>query len=271
MQLENIHTSRVVAFGKYQMDYDEHCFVIKTHIPGETFENILEEIGQEAPGSVARFTSDKEFFKACFNGGKGYGEFHSKGISVVEFSKIEEKLKNYLIEQTLLSKTTNALLNDLQISNKIVEVSIDINTLHHGSLPKEVELCYELMDVAPIWSKSNSSFGLVDTQFIPYTMDLLKKPLHLPAFEYHSFLADLELQGITKGVSLEEIGQFKKAFKKGHFSEFPRQLAYDQFFDIYHSTQTIYLLVEEFGVNIDKNILKILVDRLNNKIANFPI
>ena len=273
-ELQHLQVSRLLAVGKYDMN---RYVLAKTHIEGETFGVLMQEVGTHAVGTIERRSALNELTKASVQAGKGIGELQSKAMKYKDNPSLHvEKISFSKGCLDGMLKTINKMLGDLKL-RKLDDYSSYIDSLAINFEKDPGLITYSLGDIHSnqfIWSKKSSSLGYIDAVHVCDSIDLLKKPRSFAAKDFYEFLSIYDIEGLALGLTLEETQMLKESFKEGFFSEFSGNFtpASQQFFDFYSSTSALKDLAESLidGIPTDRKLIKRLVNQINGKITAIP-
>jgi hypothetical protein len=272
LQLKHLQVPEILAVAKYRSFY----VLAKTHIEGETFGSWMEKIALHNLGTQERLSLLDEFTKASFQTGKAIGELHSKGMKYRDKPSLHRETPGFVsgyLEDTI--QETNAMLKELRIQR------LNDHSARLGSLTNNLErnpglITYNLSnDIHAdqfIYSEKLPRIGHIDAELVPSSLDFYKKPTVFATQDFYEYHTLFDVDGIRRGLNLQEIQRLKKAFNKGYFSEFSGSLTKEsiEFFNIYSLAQTVRDLTEGVaaGTLKDSNLLMPFINKLNQRIAS---
>lgn len=265
---------KMIGIGRYMVGREERYFVTKTHISGESLENLMFITGSHETGTPWRNLSFDQLKVVSNRLGKGVGEFQSMGL-VHEVKPSLENLDKTVewVEETI--ETVNDLLWSLDMPVRIEGCHNYFKSLAMGFKKEGTNLTTGngFMDISAgqFIVADKGKIGFIDAEFIPAYLNTDKKPLAIPTKEYFDFMTMFDTEGIASSLTFAEINELKEAFRAGYLNEYKgisiREV--EQFFELDSSVSTIFYLAGRIkaGANIDPKILTQLIENLNQKAA----
>lgn len=276
-QLQNLETAELVAVCKYRpKKFQERFFIIKTFVPGETLESMMMEMGEQAFNSPKRITLKNEMIQASHQTGKALGELQNKGLKYQMKASAEQTDQVIKGLEAVIEETYTELLGTG--IRRIKSDSARVRNLCNAFKNDPGELSFGLRDIHNeqfVYSKKSSTLGFIDLESIPDVLDISQKPLALVADEYYAFLHTHESSGMLHKLSVEEIHEFKEAFKRGYFSEYSglHTQAATQFFEFYNTIDRMHAIAVNSSLKQSEKIealkkLKSKINKILDKVSN---
>lgn len=267
LQLKHLHIPEPLAVGTFKDDRAD-AFFAKSYLPGKPLDVIARNIGKAAVGSSARLSSVKDFTAAAKAAGKALGELHNKGLA-----------HNHPVSPVLVELLLDVLKNELRYANialsdvnlpQIIGENLPIKVLRDGMQKDPGLASYGFVDISLgqfIWASEAKSLGFCDAEFVTSSFDLARKPLIIPAREYHVLLNEFLAGGLVNGMSHEEIQAFNKAFSTGYLTQVPQEklsVGADKFYHLFSDLETIKILADGLanGESIDPAVIQFFIDKL---------
>jgi hypothetical protein len=218
LKLRNLQTPEILAIRKNRGQY----LLAKTYLKGKTFKTYIEDIGSCKLGTMERTIYLNEFAEGCYAMGKAIGELNSKGAQ-------REYLKGALNAESTKWTLAYAEKNSAELNLTRLKTNIKYLEKLAQNLKKSVSETYAYL-LPDVHSEQfvfipGESVGLVDAEMFTLSMDASKKPIELAAKNLFNFLKIIDVEGLFKGLTLEEIHYLKEMYYKGFYSEFKGKLS----------------------------------------------
>jgi len=239
-------------------------FMAKTFIEGRTFEDMFFDIGKEIKGSLKRKELLNEFTEASRISGEVLGELQMKSMASCQTERMIQGMAKIHDQKFFILESR---LQSMGLPN--INVNKDyLDQIASSFIKDPGNLVYGLRDIHPaqyVWTPSRK-MGLVDTESVMKGIDFNKNPLLFPAEELYDFMGLYKVEGISSGLTLNEIRELQHSFQTGYRSQMKADLseAANKFCELHYGIMDLLTLTHhtrQDTMNIE--IMEQLIQELN--------
>lgn len=240
LQLRHLSVPDPIGLGQYR----SHFFLAKTYMEGPT----LFELMQKRAFSPLLEASEQV--------GRALGELQSKGFPMMASTEKAECLLGSFLDK----------LEDLGL-----KTTANMQKLLKAFREAPGPATYGFGDIhTQQFVFSSKGLGLIDAEQVSGTFTGSKLPVGLASKEYQEFLNMFELDGLTAGLTREEIKPLQEAFKRGFTSEYKgtHSASAEKFFEAYSHLDIAYHFMDEPA---KREIVKYHIDQFYGKMGKKPL